>query len=335
MPDKFLSSSCPRKVGIVVLVLVAIAALAVVWSRSESPPYNESVEDELASAFVAAAEEQEEPPQIHLVESQKSISFDQTTKAEQSISDLPRVVIVRRTRHSPDRTSPLASRLEALQDAAESGNPDAALELAGGLAECANAPRNQDALDEKINTLYQTRMVETSTVPIDNLYEVVQELRDNYQYFEGISQDQVLDHYTYMKLAADNGNLEAKSRLTRYGPMPEDEIFVALRRAWVTGEDMVWDEVKHQRDAAMSGDADAILDYGTLTAEPMFNVEKTESVAFRLAGLHLKILAGDDTAWFEQELKNLQLTTGKNDMEAAIERAKQILESDRCCYRLK
>ncbi|MEM7612433.1 MAG: hypothetical protein AAF270_12175 [Pseudomonadota bacterium] len=327
--SNFVSSLIPVAiVGFVATVLV------VVWRSSGTPIQHDAIERP-AQIAEPTSESSSTLGSAASIEQPEANSTEVTQSSDSLLAGFPDVVVEVREGHSPDTSTPLRLRLEALRRAAESGDADAALELAGSLVECAASPRSPEELEVRINTLYQTRRVPTNAAPIDDLYGAVEDLRDNYEFCEGITLDQVLDHFIYMKLAADNGNLEAKSRLTGYGAMPEDGIFEALDRAWLSREDRARDELKHNFDAAISGDADAILTYGSWASEPMFNVDRTEALAFQLAGIYLKMADGQFVARYEQELMRLRGSTSKNEMDIAIERAKQILTGENCCYRIK
>ncbi len=251
------------------------------------------------------------------------------------LARLPVVTLEYRERHTPDTTIPLIQTIADLRASAESGDADAALELAGSLASCVGASRSAESLEQRINRLYETRMVENRTVPVDNVDPYAQRYRDTFRFCEGITHEDILDHYIYMRLSAENGSMEAKSRVTRYGAMPRDGIFEALERAWPDKESARIEMLNHEYEAALDGDIQAMRSYGYLAAYPPLGFDVVEAVAFELAALHVDRLDGYSPNVAMQRLEQLRLSTPYADMERAVDLATTLLNREQCCYRLQ
>lgn len=161
-----------------------------------------------------------------------------------------------------NRDVPLKAKYDALVDEAMAGDAEAAMALAASLIHCLSAPRNEEQLAQKINYVTQTRRVAGYAVQVTDLDAATHEITRNYEYCAGIDKDRVLDHFVFIKIAADNGNIEAKVKFINYGGMDMADRRVAYRRVWDSDVEMYQDELRHLIDAANAGNSSAIFGVG-------------------------------------------------------------------------
>ncbi len=238
-------------------------------------------------------------------------------------------------RSTLDISEPLASKYDRLVLNAFDGDADSAFELARSLAECFTAPRDPDQLHQLINFTYQTRRIEGNAFPIDDLEDEIERINNRYQYCLDIDSEQTLDHFIFMKKAAENGSLEAKIELLNYAGLPNDARAVGYARAWTTDEERIQDVVRHLQDAAAAGSAEATFILGSRAAEVPELFTSIEQAAYAMAGAQIMVASGRDHGQPELFLGVIRRTymgLGPGDAEAALELANELIGSDRCCF---
>ena len=240
-----------------------------------------------------------------------------------------------------DTSVPLSSRIETLTKLSDRGDSKAAIELAVGLAHCAASPTNGKSLESTINELYQTRRVESSVFQIEELDGKADEIRARFEYCEDITQDQILDHFVYARMAAEGDDLEAMSHLTSLGALPQETIFEALGRAWTSEEEMMRDRYRYLMNAAKEGEATALAALGTILSSGDVDLGGTESTrieaaAYTIAGARLKAIK----LVSDEPLRSLAVDRAynglsPNELARAMDRVDEILASEKCCVFLE
>ncbi len=244
--------------------------------------------------------------------------------------------LVAENHHQIDRDTPLVNKYEDLVDDALAGDPIAAIELAGSLSHCLQAPRNSKQLDQLINETNQTRQVEGNLYQVSDLDVATKEIVRQFEYCKGISKDQVLDHFLYMKIAADSGNLQAKVDLLNYGSMSMEDRKSAYLRVWSSEKEMLDDELQYLIDAAEAGNVNAIYRLGGRLMDGSGHLSSVDAAAYRIAGGQMRAIAGlGDPGMISRAMDRTMNSLTPSDAEAAIEKANELIGRDDCCSYLK
>jgi len=236
-------------------------------------------------------------------------------------------------KHQLDMSVPLSQKYDHLVNSANNGNAEAALELALSLSHCSPAPATSEQYENRRNTISQTRMVPGRIYPIDDIGAELEQLQKNYRFCKSMTRDQIRDLYVYIKMAAENGNLQAKTELTAHGGLYEDEVFEALARAWDTGEEMATDSLRYLTESMQEGNLDALYKLGAGQGIGEFQISRTEAAAYRIAGAYLSILAGrSDAARYNAKIDSVRGSLTPHEEREALRRAKKLVQRENCCF---
>jgi len=256
-----------------------------------------------------------------------------TREAALTIADLVMpTTLAEFDKHEPDTSIPLRSVYEELKSAADSGHAESALELAGSLIECAEAPANTEGLDKQLMDLYQTRRVTGYAGQVQDLDAEAEKIRDRYEFCRGISREQIKEAYSYLRVSAENGNIEAAVRLNNYGPMLYAEVFEALDIAFSSRQEMVTVTNRLTFEAAEAGSAAAILRIGKDMAKAGDLLSADEARAYRIAGYHLFVQSGRNVERFELRLQEEIMAIRPSQRAEVVDAVNSILRRDNCCF---
>lgn len=246
--------------------------------------------------------------------------------------------IDRRESFRLDKSAPLVGRYDRLVREAESGDATAATELAAALSYCASAPRSDENQANLLDYTMQTRQVEGILTPVEDLEAALRDIEQRYAYCKGIGRERILDVYLFERLAAENGSLQAKADAIHYGSgLYYDDVWPALERAYAGDDQRIRAHVRNTTEAAKAGSVSAIYRLGEIFAagedipgEKRLSV--VEAAAYRIAGLHLKILTGGDSERYEPRLERAFDSLSPHDARDAIASANEILARQSCCF---
>jgi len=331
-----------RRINVFLLSLVVLVSLVAAFqflgggipNTDKTPTAGFETSDLTDNKGIESVVDPESRPDDSIVASGESHAEDLTGDWKKRLT-IPREYTAQASHQIGDDV-PLADKYNELVDLAMAGDPDAALELAASLSRCLLAPRSEEQLTQKLATVTQTRRIEGSAAQVDDLEAVRKRVVRDYEYCEGVGSDQVLDHFLYMKIAAENGSLEAKVKLLSFGPMDLDDRQLAYIRAWDSEEEMRSDELRFLQEAADAGDANAIYRFGTRLLDGSGHLPIVEAAGYVIAGGHLRVLNGSaDPEMTNRRLDRVLNGLSASDADAAIEIANQLIEGDRCCSFIK
>lgn len=319
-------------------LILLIAALSWSWYANRNGPTHD-IENAMQPDLEAKPDRIDSNPGAALgMPIIDSESAEQVAKVADSFSiwrmDLVDAPALRyAVRHEVSYDQPLAERFDTLVDLAMNGDADAALDLAGGLSACVTSPRNDVQLEQLIDYTNSTRMVEGRAWPVDNLESAVANIRAKYRFCKSISTDMILDHFFYMKLAADNGNLQAKVDMLNYGSMSMEDRNVAYARAWPNKEAQRRDLTQHTADAINAGSASALSSIGNYS--DILDLTPAEVAGHDLAFYHQRLMRkriSQDMIdlWTRGANRSFNRLSSSESVEA-IEIANELLRRDNCC----
>lgn len=235
-------------------------------------------------------------------------------------------------KHRPDTSIPLRLVYDDLKAAADRGDADAALGLAGSLIECAEAPKDAQGLDQQLLNLYQTRRVSGSAFQVQDLELEANRFRDRYEFCQDISRARIKEAYRYIRISAEYGNVEAAVRLNTYGPMLYEEVFEALDIAFESRQEMQSVTDRLHFEAAESGSADAFLWFRRYTDENADLLSADQARAYRIAGLYLAVLYDRNADHYRPRLRQEITLVRPSNRAQLIESVNAILMRENCCF---
>jgi len=306
-----------------ILVVAAVYFLTVERPAGEAAPDSPVGQKALLSASV-------ETESVGVSDDTATLSASGIQAAIDQLEQPDRIIEF--AKHRPDTSTPLQLVYGGLKAAADRGDAEAALELAGSLVECAEAPANIEGLDEQLLDLYQTRRVTGYAGQVQDLDGEAKKHRDRYEFCRGISREQIKEAYRYLRVSAENGNIEAAVRLNSYGPMLYAEVFEALDIAFSSRHEMATVTNRLTFEAAEAGSAAAVLRTGQYMAEGGDLLSADEARAYRIAGLHLAVLHGSNSDHYGAKLREEIASIRPARRAQIIESANKILLRETCCF---
>lgn len=222
---------------------------------------------------------------------------------------------------------PIFQRLAELENSAESGDVEAALEIALGIARCSHVVTSGESLEDRLSNLYSTRTPHRGLPMVENIEEYERLFRSEHTYCQSLNSDHIATHYRYMLVAAELGSTFAQSNLISLIGVPEDMRKIAERKVWDSAGHMEADRLQHIRTAARNGDVEAM---NLVWRDPTLSAE--DSIAYRIAGLYLDALTGQvREGFFEWEMQNIRNEHYGFDEDLISEKVRSLLEADACC----
>ncbi len=310
-------------IGALTVLVAAVYFLVVEQPASRSASDSPAAQDALLSTSVGA-------DSVAPSRDASALSASGVQAAVDQLAIPTRIVDF--AKHRPDTSTPLRVVYDGLKAAADSGDGNAALDLAGSLIECAEAPANTEGLEKQLLDLYQTRRVTGYAGQVHDLDGEAEKHRDRYEFCQGISREQIKEAYRYLRVSAENGNLEATVRLNSYGPMLYEEVFEALDIAWESRQEMHSVTNRLTFEAAEAGSAAAVLKIGRNMAEGGDLLSADEARAYRIAGLHLAVLHGSNRDSYSRQLREEIASIRPSQRAQIIESVNAILMRENCCF---
>jgi len=114
----------------------------------------------------------------------------------------------------PPRERPIADYYYSLAEAANVGDAEAAFELGLALRRCVGFAMTEKELNEKLNAMRQTHLVESPYDArsrfVEGIHHSIALERRRYETCKGLSNDQVMGYHDWFTVAAELGNYNAQ-----------------------------------------------------------------------------------------------------------------------------
>jgi len=226
---------------------------------------------------------------------------------------------------------PLVELFASLVEQADKGVADSAMQLGRSLAICSRASRSKAELDSRIAHAEITATDHVFGFPLRDTADYVIQQRRDFEFCDGISDDQINQFARRLNQAAQLGQIEAQYQFLNEIVSIETRR-VAYAALWNTEEELISQTIRYLRQSAASGSAHAMIGLGQLALKDQVpGMSKNEAAAYFIAGVAASDAADMPTDVFMLRAERLLMEGSPTDTEEIRELSQQLLGSEKCC----
>jgi hypothetical protein len=252
------------------------------------------------------------------------------------------------------REGPIANYYDSLAQAANAGDANAAFELGFALNRCVGYATTEQELDDKLNTMYQTHLLEdpynVRSRYVEDINGFIKIERERYEICKGLSEEQIATFHHRFTVAAELGNYFAQMgaiehALDRYwlaqGLIPNvenfDDVVDAMSKFSAAEPEQLHQAIDFMFAARAQGSLQALHDLALLYAAEVLKPPNEHSAN---ANAYANLRAASEVwrqIWspgsynYDEDLRRLSDRLSIYELNWAEEQAQAILREENCC----
>ena len=315
-----------RRLAIIVGLIAGVAVAAHFWPSEQSE--NENI-GELSP-----------PPEDNSSAFARSHSIDTPEDGDQDREETAmelfgftaplRLDTAERSHRTAER---LASAYDALAESALGGDGNAAMTLGLSLAICSHAPSSLGQLDDWVGHVQTTGVHPKLSLRLGDPAGQIEQFRRDFEYCQGISRDQLLEYASWIRTAADLGNLEALTEFVDSVGVDSRIREEAEAAIWSTPAAKLDDLVQTKSLAAQAGSANALVAMGQLGLRGKIpELSRNEAIGYYVAGIVAKNASMQEAEISTQRATQLLNSVSPSSLVEIREIVEDLLAAEDCCF---
>jgi TPR repeat protein len=227
----------------------------------------------------------------------------------------------------------LSVEYDALVNSALGGDGNAAMTLGLSLAICSHAPSSRDQLEDWVGHVQTTGLHPKLSIRLGDPAAQIEQFRRDFEYCQGISRDQLLEYASWIRTAANLGNLEALTEFVDSVGVDTEIRAAAEAAIWSTPAAKLDDLIHAKRLAAQAGSANALVAIGQLALRGKIpELSRNEAIGYYVAGIAAKNAGMQEAEISTQRASQLMNSVSPSNLAEIREVVEGLLEDEDCCF---